>query len=118
MSNIIVTHIDNAITYTTSNNSIFAYLISFVIITLIHNIYVLKRKTLIIDMHNPAFIFNVIIVTLMIMYGLKYTKKDKFKTAVKQASIALIIALFAHLDMLFATFYFILLLSFYYNENL
>ena len=54
----------------------------------------------------------------MIMYGLKYTKKDKFKTAVKQASIALIIALFAHLDMLFATFYFILLLSFYYNENL
>ena len=49
---------------------------------------------------------------------IKYTKKDKFKTAVKQASIALIIALFAHLDMLFATFYFILLLSFYYNENL
>jgi hypothetical protein len=118
MANTIVTHIDNTITNTTSNNSVFIYLITFVIITLIHNIYVLKRKTFIIDIHNPAFIFNVVIVTVMIVYGLKYTKNVKFKKAIKQASIALIIALFAHLDMLFAAFYFILLLSFYYNNNL
>jgi len=68
-------------------------------------------------MHHPGFVVNIIIVTLFILYGLKYTNNAKFKTATKQASVALIIALFAHLDMLFATFYFILILAFYYNTS-
>ena len=75
-----------------------------------------KRDQIISDFKSPLFILMLMVVITMIMAA-QYDKNSRYKTAIKQATIALIISYFAHLDLIFSAFFFTWMISFYYHDN-
>lgn len=76
-----------------------------------------KHRTFIRDLHKPPVLFNILIVASLSIYYLTWKpvteEHKKMRHAVKQAIVALIIAVFAHMDVIFAPFYLVLLFSLY-----
>lgn len=76
-----------------------------------------KPKTFLKDLQKPGVLLNILVVASLSIYYLSWKPKSeeyrKMRHAVKQAIVALIIAVFAHMDVIFAPFYLVLLFSLY-----
>lgn len=69
------------------------------------------------DFKNKKFLFHVTIISIfsvVVLRGSSDTEKDKhLKDATKKALVALLIAYFAHLEMVFAPFFIVLVFSYF-----
>ena len=62
-------------------------------------------------------IYNVFIVLILMGLSSFFIKNKKIKKSIEDASISTIIAFFAYHDLVFTTFYFVFLLSYFYGVD-
>lgn len=68
------------------------------------------------DLKKPGFIFLLLTVIFISAWGL--TNKDKrIQSAVRNGIVALLTAYFAHIDMIFATFFLVAIFVYYTDTN-
>ena len=76
------------------------------------------KKKLLPHLTNPISLINLFIIFSLILISKYFTDNKKLKKATKAAAISTVIALFAYHDLVFTTFYFVWMLTYFYSTEI
>ena len=94
----------------------YIYLLSFPILYYLYFILI-KGKSFSKTLLSTDTLNIIIVLTLMLLSSF-FIKNKKLKNSIDSASISTIIAFFAYHDLVFTTFYFVFLLSYFYSNKI
>lgn len=96
---------------------LFVFIMLFPIALGIYNMLTGKKNVLP-HLTNPISIINLIIIGSLIFASKYITSNKQLKKATKAATISTVIALFAYHDLVFTTFYFVWMLTYFYSTEI
>ena len=77
-----------------------------------------SKKKVLPNLTNPISLINLFIILSLILISKHFTDNKRLKKATEAAAISTVIALFAYHDLIFPTFYFVWMLTYFYSTEI